>query len=61
MTLAVKGCEGADALAGYTLQQSPELLTFTRQREGRILAGGQRAIGWARCTSIEQGNSNVYP
>ncbi|MHC8303449.1 DUF3142 domain-containing protein [Pseudomonas sp. PB3P13] len=61
LTLAVQGCEGADALAGYALQQSPELLTFTRLREGRILAGGQRAIGWARCASIDQGNSNVDP
>ena len=61
LTLAVQSCEGADALAGYTLQQSPDVLTFTRLREGRILAGGQRAIGWARCASIEQGHSNVYP
>ncbi|WP_028620379.1 DUF3142 domain-containing protein, partial [Pseudomonas sp. Ant30-3] len=61
ITLAARGCEGADALAGYTLQQSPELLTFTRLREGRILAGGERAIGWARCASIDQGNSNVDP
>ncbi|MET0947615.1 MAG: DUF3142 domain-containing protein [Pseudomonas sp.] len=61
LTLAVRGCDGADALAGYTLQQSPDLLTFTRLRDGRIPAGGQRAIGWARCTHIDQGGSNVHP
>jgi len=61
VTLAVQGCEGADALAGYTLQQNPNLLTFTRLREGRIVAGGQRAIGWARCEKIDQGASNVHP
>lgn len=61
LTLAVQGCEGADALAGYALQQSPELLTFTRLRDGRIPAGGQRAIGWARCANIDQGGSNVHP
>jgi hypothetical protein len=61
VTLAVQGCEGADALAGYTLQQGPDLLTFTRLREGRIAAGGQRAIGWARCSNIDQGASNVHP
>jgi len=61
VTLAVEGCEGADALAGYTLQQDPNLLTFTRLREGRIAAGGQRAIGWARCEKIDQGASNVHP
>lgn len=61
VTLAVQGCEGADALAGYTLQQGPNLLTFTRLRDGRIPAGGQRAIGWARCEKIDQGAANVQP
>jgi len=59
--LAVQGCDGADALAGYTLQQSPDLLTFSRLHDGRIAADGQRAVGWARCTNIDQGGSNVYP
>lgn len=61
LTLAVQGCEGADALAGYALQQRPDLLTFTRLRGGRLPAGGQRAIGWARCAHIDQGGSNVHP
>ncbi|MHC8302571.1 DUF3142 domain-containing protein [Pseudomonas sp. ZS1P83] len=61
LTLAVQGCDGADALAGYALQQRPDLLTFTRLRDGRIPAGEQRAIGWARCAHIDQGGSNVYP
>lgn len=61
VTLAVQGCEGADALAGYAFQQSPDLLTFIRLRDGRIAAGGQRAIGWARCANIDQGASNVHP
>lgn len=61
LTLKARDCEGADALAGYTLQQDADLLTFTRQREGRIAAGGQRAIGWARCANIDQGESNVHP
>ncbi|WP_283189498.1 DUF3142 domain-containing protein [Pseudomonas sp. PMCC200344] len=61
LTLAVQGCDGADALAGYALQQRPDLLTFTRLRDGRIPAGEQRAIGWARCAHIDQGGSNVDP
>ncbi|WP_130906598.1 DUF3142 domain-containing protein [Pseudomonas sp. Sample_16] len=61
ITVAVQGCDGADALAGYALQQGPDLLTFTRLREGRIAAGGQRAVGWARCSKIDQGASNVHP
>lgn len=61
LTLAVQGCDGADALAGYALQQRPDLLTFTRLRDGRIPAGEQRAMGWARCAHIDQGGSNVDP
>ncbi|MCI0992750.1 DUF3142 domain-containing protein [Pseudomonas corrugata] len=61
VTLAVGACDGVDALAGYTLQQTPGLLTFTRIQEGRLAAGAQRAMGWARCTKIEQGAFNVYP
>jgi hypothetical protein len=61
ITLKTQSCEGADALAGYSLQQSPDLLTFTRLRDGRLPAGGQRAIGWARCANIDQGGSHVDP
>lgn len=61
LTLAADGCDGVDALAGYTLQQSPGLLTFTRIQEGRLAAGARRPVGWARCTKIEQGTFNVHP
>ncbi|AWA42320.1 DUF3142 domain-containing protein [Pseudomonas fluorescens] len=61
ITLKARGCEGADALAGYALQQTVDLLTFTRLRDGRLPAGGQRAIGWARCANIDQGGSHVDP
>jgi len=61
ITVKASACEGADALAGYTLQQSADLLTFTRLRDGRLPAGGQRAIGWARCAFIDQGGSHVDP
>lgn len=61
ITVKVSDCEGADALAGYSLQQSADLLTFTRLRDGRLPAGGQRAIGWARCAFIDQGGSHVDP
>ncbi|HWH86296.1 MAG TPA: DUF3142 domain-containing protein [Pseudomonas sp.] len=61
ITLKAQDCTGADALAGYSLQQSANLLTFTRLRDGRLPAGGQRAIGWARCANIDQGGSHVDP
>ncbi|MFW9268459.1 DUF3142 domain-containing protein [Pseudomonas sp. NR3] len=61
LTLAVGACDGVDALSGYALQQTPGVLTFSRIQEGRLAAGAQRAIGWARCTKIDQGGFNVYP
>lgn len=61
ITVKASACEGVDALAGYALQQSADLLTFTRLRDGRLPAGGQRAIGWARCAFIDQGGSHVDP
>lgn len=61
ITLKAQDCAGADALAGYALQQNADLLTFTRLRDGRLPAGGQRAIGWARCAHIDQGGSHVDP
>ncbi|TDK56515.1 DUF3142 domain-containing protein [Pseudomonas moraviensis] len=61
ITLKTQDCSGADALAGYSLQQTANLLTFTRLRDGRLPAGGQRAIGWARCAHIDQGGSHVDP
>ncbi|WGT35695.1 DUF3142 domain-containing protein [Pseudomonas atacamensis] len=61
ITLKARDCAGADALTGYSLQQSANLLTFTRLRDGRLPAGGQRAVGWARCAHIDQGGSHVDP
>ncbi|NWA04186.1 DUF3142 domain-containing protein [Pseudomonas gingeri] len=59
--LTVEQCDGADGLNGYTLQQTPRHLVFTRRSSARIAAGGQRVLGWARCTRIDQGAWNVYP
>lgn len=61
VTLKVEGCDGADGLNGYTLQQAPQHLVFSRQSSARIAAGGRRALGWARCIRIDQGAWNVYP
>ncbi len=59
--LNAEQCDGVDGLNGYTLQQTAKQLIFTRQSSARIAAGGQRALGWARCTRIDQGAWNVYP
>ncbi|NWB96534.1 DUF3142 domain-containing protein [Pseudomonas gingeri] len=61
VVLNAEQCDGVDGINGYTLQQTSKQLIFTRQSSARIAAGGQRALGWARCTRIDQGAWNVYP
>lgn len=61
VVLDAEQCDGVDGINGYTLQQTSKQLIFTRQSSARIAAGGQRALGWARCTRIDQGAWNVYP
>ncbi|MGA8132776.1 MULTISPECIES: DUF3142 domain-containing protein [Pseudomonas] len=61
VVLDAEQCDGVDGINGYTLQQTSKQLIFTRQSSARIAADGQRALGWARCTRIDQGAWNVYP
>lgn len=61
VTLAVGSCEGFDGLNGYTVQQAPGQLSFSRLKDGRLPAGSARTLGWARCTEIDQGGSHVFP
>lgn len=61
LLLAVEQCEAIDALAGYSVQQNAGQLIFTRLKDGRLPAGSERAVGWARCTKIDQGGSYVRP
>ena len=61
VTLAVTDCDAVDALIGYAVQQMPGQLSFTRLKDGRLPADAERPLGWARCTKIDQGGSNVYP
>lgn len=61
LTLAVAQCDGFDGLGGYTAQLRDGQLLLTRQQTGRLAAGGIRAVGWARCTKIDQGAAHVRP
>lgn len=61
VTLAVTECDAVDALNGYTVQQTPGQLSFTRLKDGRLPAEAERTLGWARCTKIDQGSAHVYP
>ena len=61
VTLVANQCEAADGLNGYALRQTPGQLEFIRLKDGRLPAGAQRTLGWARCTTIDQGGSHVFP
>ncbi|WMN17801.1 MAG: DUF3142 domain-containing protein [Pseudomonas piscis] len=61
LSLAVAQCDGFDGLGGYTAQLRDGQLLLTRQQTGRLAAGGTRAVGWARCTKIDQGAVHVRP
>ncbi|MCO7572407.1 DUF3142 domain-containing protein [Pseudomonas chlororaphis] len=61
LTLAVAQCAGFDGLGGYSAEWRDGQLLLTRQQAGRLAAGGTRAVGWARCTKIDQGAAHVRP
>ena len=61
LTLAVAQCDGFDGLGGYAAQLRDGQLRLTRQQSGRLAAGASRAVGWARCTKIDQGAAHVRP
>ncbi|MCK3866126.1 DUF3142 domain-containing protein [Pseudomonas sp. B329] len=61
LVLTASKCETADALAGYSVQKSTDQMIFVRHIEGRLAAGDARAVGWARCSHINQGASYVRP
>ncbi|QZI70743.1 DUF3142 domain-containing protein [Pseudomonas protegens] len=61
LTLAVAQCDGFDGLGGYAAQLRDGQLRLTRQQTGRLAAGASRAVGWARCTKIDQGAAHVRP
>lgn len=61
VTLPATQCDGFDALNGYTVQLTSGVLGFTRLKDGRLPAGAERTLGWARCVTIDQGGSHVFP
>jgi hypothetical protein len=57
--LPARNCEAADALGAYRLERHNDRLLFLRRHQGRLEAGEQRALGWARCAQIDQGGMHV--
>ncbi|WP_437882582.1 DUF3142 domain-containing protein [Pseudomonas sp. LRF_L74] len=61
ITLAHSDCEAADALPGYRLERTPTGPAFIRKEPARLAAGQRHALGWARCTTFDQGAIHVSP
>lgn len=60
-----KGCEAADGVQGFRVEQSFDSLHFKRPQSGtqssHLLAGQSRAVGWARCQQLDQGGFSATP
>jgi len=61
LELPTENCEAADALAGYRLQRTAESLVLLRQTTDQLAAGSRKALGWARCQTLNQGGLRVQP
>lgn len=59
ISVNARDCDASDALGAYRVQRSSDGLLFTRQHDGQLAAGSQRALGWARCRTIVQGAIHV--
>lgn len=57
--LPAQGCAAADGLGAYRVTSSAQGLHFSLSHPGQLAAGSQRALGWARCTQIDQGGLHV--
>jgi hypothetical protein len=58
--LTASQCEAADALGAYRVERTERGLRFIRRQPGQLAAHEQRALGWARCATIDQGGMHVY-
>ena len=61
VAIAGTACEAGDGVQGYRLQRSADELEFVRQQPGQLAAGQSRALGWLRCSQLDQGGFRVTP
>lgn len=61
IVLPAEKCQIGDAAGSYRLEQDDKQLRFIRVHQQPIRAGQSQAMGWARCTSIDQGEIYVRP
>ncbi|MGY4531757.1 hypothetical protein ACVW0Y_000867 [Pseudomonas sp. TE3786] len=58
---ASASCQAGDGAQGYRLQRAANSLEFVRQQPGQLAAGHSRALGWLRCSQLDQGGFRVTP
>lgn len=61
LEIAARDCQAFDALPGYRMQRSDDGLVLERQASADLAAGQRRALGWARCSELDQGGIHVRP
>ena len=61
LDIAARDCQAFDALPGYRMQRSDTGLVLERQAAADLAAGQRRALGWARCSELDQGGIHVRP
>ena len=59
--ITARDCQAFDALPGYRMQRSNTGLVLERQARADLAAGQRRALGWARCSELDQGGIHVRP
>ncbi|WP_159566922.1 DUF3142 domain-containing protein [Budvicia diplopodorum] len=61
ITLPAGKCQIGDAVGNYQLNADNQQLRFIRTHSQQLRAGQSQAIGWVRCTQIDQGEIHVTP
>lgn len=59
--ITARDCQAFDALPGYRMQRSDTGLVLERQASTDLAAGQRRALGWVRCSELDQGGIHVRP
>lgn len=54
-------CQIADGVGNYQITSDNQRLSFIRIHSQQLRAGQSQALGWARCTSLTQGDIYVKP
>ncbi len=51
VSISAQGCEFADAMPPYDLEQQTKMVRFSSTSDHLLRAGEKQLIGWIRCSS----------